>query len=157
MRAREARHVVHPAHRRAPAALAHDALAALGAGAEVVARLGLGRSAASAHAPTDTHRLFPTRRPRSVGAGGRRPPAALGARVELLLDGVVEIMGSTGGWILNGLVKRLVGGGSATSSTARGRCLLPLLLQILLQMITFERGREAQEVSLNDLVTFLKG
>ena len=155
MRAREARHVVHPAHRRAPAALAHDALAALGAEAEVVARLGLRRSAARAHAPTDTHRLFPTRRPRSVG--GRRPPAALGARVELLLDGVVEIMGSTGGWILNGLVKRLVGGGSATSSTARDRCLLPLLLQILLQMITFERGREGQEVSLFDLTTFLKG
>ena len=155
MRAREARHVVHPAHSRAPAALAHDALAALGAEAEVVARLGLRRSAARAHAPTDTRRLFPTRRPRSVG--GRRPPAALGARVELLLDWVVEIMRSTGGWILNGLVKRLVGGGSATSSTARGRCLLPLLLQILLQMITFERGREGQEVSLNDLTTFLKG
>ena len=151
MRAREARHVVHPAHRRAPAALAHDALAAFGAEAEVVARLGLRRS--GAHAPTDT-RLFPTRRPRSAGVGGRRPPAALGARVELLLDRVVEIMGSTGGWILNGLVKRLVDGGSATSSTARGRCLLPLLLQILLQMITFERGRGGQEV---DLTTFLKG
>ena len=38
VRAREARHVVHSAHGRATATLAHDAIAALGAETEVVAR-----------------------------------------------------------------------------------------------------------------------
>ena len=139
VRAREARHVVHSAHGRAPAALTHDGIAALGAEAEVVARFGQRRAATA----TATALLYSTRRSGRSVRGICRSPTAFGARVELLLDWIVEIMWSAGRWVLNGFVQGLVCGRATTSST-RSRCLLllSLLLQILLQMITFEKEEE---------------
>ena len=144
VRARKTRHVVHSTHGLASAALAHDALAAFGAKTEVIARFRQWRTATV----TSTALLSSNRRCRC------RSSAALGARVELLLDWIVKIIGSAGGGILNGLVQGLVCGRATPSSTGR-RCLLSLLLQILLQMITFEKGQCSYTKFLNEKNEFI--